>query len=321
MSLLPDFSHIYIEEAARTHRVTEALCARFPRATLVPIEHYKSVFNRPRQNWRLQKESLKLILAVKRDKFLYPGTHVMPDFGFENFYYTNQILNCLYDCQYCFLQGMYPTANVVIFVNNEDFFAEVDAKLQNEKPLYLCVSYDSDLLGFERIVPFCRDWIYFAQGRADLLLEIRTKSGNFEAIADCPPCANVILAWTLSPAAIIEKFEQKTASLEARLRSAAKAIACGWRVRVCVDPILPVAGWEDVYAEFAREVSQRLRGMHDLSVGVFRISEEQFKRAGFSKELRHSLEKQLVVRDGLVTLPAADAERIVGAVTQALRSE
>ena len=30
--------------------------------------------------------------------------------------------NCLFDCRYCFLQGMYNSSNFVIFVNYEDFF-------------------------------------------------------------------------------------------------------------------------------------------------------------------------------------------------------
>ena len=33
--------------------------------------------------------------------------------------------NCLFDCKYCFLQGMYSSANYVIFVNYEDYYDEI----------------------------------------------------------------------------------------------------------------------------------------------------------------------------------------------------
>ena len=33
--------------------------------------------------------------------------------------------NCLFDCKYCFLQGMYSSANYVIFVNYEDYYEEI----------------------------------------------------------------------------------------------------------------------------------------------------------------------------------------------------
>ena len=36
------------------------------------------------------------------------------------------MFNCIYDCDYCYLQGMYPSANIVVFVNHEDFFDAVD---------------------------------------------------------------------------------------------------------------------------------------------------------------------------------------------------
>ena len=35
-------------------------------------------------------------------------------------------MNCVFDCEYCYLKGMYPSANLVVFVNLEDIFAEVE---------------------------------------------------------------------------------------------------------------------------------------------------------------------------------------------------
>ena len=35
------------------------------------------------------------------------------------------MLNCIYDCKYCFLQGMFRSANFVIFVNYESFMNEI----------------------------------------------------------------------------------------------------------------------------------------------------------------------------------------------------
>src|SRR5687768_4267530 len=141
-SLQPSFSHIYVEEAAREYRDCAEVLARFPRAVQIPISTYKEVFNRSRQSFGDQKRSQKLILAVKRDGFLYPGSQMSPDCGYRNFYYNSLAMNCLYDCEYCYLQGLYPSANMVLFVNNEDFFAHTRAQLAKTSPLYLCLSYD-----------------------------------------------------------------------------------------------------------------------------------------------------------------------------------
>ena len=36
--------------------------------------------------------------------------------GFKKNYYFSHMLNCIYDCKYCFLQGMYNSANYVLFI-------------------------------------------------------------------------------------------------------------------------------------------------------------------------------------------------------------
>ena len=153
------FSHIYIEERALSYPFTDRIFQRFPKAERIIIGHYKNVFNRPRQDFVLQKQYPKLILAVKEENsFLYEGPEVCEDFGYDNFYYASTLLNCLYDCDYCYLQGLYPSANIVAFVNIEISLR----RLKNswlEGQLYLCVSYDTDLLAFEGLFSYTSCWI------------------------------------------------------------------------------------------------------------------------------------------------------------------
>jgi spore photoproduct lyase len=54
------FSHIYIEEAALKHPVTQSILGRFPHAKTIEIGHYKDLFNRSNQNFQVQKSSQKL---------------------------------------------------------------------------------------------------------------------------------------------------------------------------------------------------------------------------------------------------------------------
>ncbi|NSW91737.1 MAG: hypothetical protein HPY74_13895 [Firmicutes bacterium] len=194
----PCFSHIYIEKKALNHPNTKKILEHFREAEIIEINHYKDVFSRSNQNYSLHKNSLKLILAVKKEKLIYNGAQVCEDFGNIHFYYTSTMMNCIYDCEYCYLQGMYTTANIVIFVNIEDFFSEVE-NLLREHSVYLCISYDTDILAFENVIGYGRKWIDFAKKHENLKIEIRTKSANFKAIEDIDAQENVILAWTLSP--------------------------------------------------------------------------------------------------------------------------
>ena len=66
------------------------------------------------------------------------------------------MMNCIFDCEYCYLKGMYPSGNLVVFVNLEDIFAELEALLA-QKSIYLYVSYDADLVAIESLTGFVRE--------------------------------------------------------------------------------------------------------------------------------------------------------------------
>lgn len=71
------FSHVYVEEAAREHLRTRAILQRFPKSEVVFIDDYQNVFGRGRQDFWKQKASPKLILALKKDNFLYAGNDLL----------------------------------------------------------------------------------------------------------------------------------------------------------------------------------------------------------------------------------------------------
>ncbi len=273
------FSHIYVEKDAMAHPNTGKILSRFPRAVCIEINHYKDVFCRGHQNYLLQKKSPSLILAVKRNTYVYEGAPVCQSFGNRHFYYTSSVMNCFYDCEYCYLQGMYPSANIVIFVNLEDIFLETE-KLLKKFPVYLCISYDTDLLAFENILEYVKKWQAFAESRPDLTVELRTKSANLGILNQLTPLDNFIFAWTLSPDVIQRAYEHHTPSFEERISCIEKALDKGLRVRLCFDPLICRKDWQSLYADMIRTAFQRLPAdkINDVSLGVFRVSRDYLKQ-------------------------------------------
>jgi len=317
MSLEPSYSHIYVETGAEDYPFARSLLEKFPRARIINVRDYKEVFNRPDQDFGLQKQSPKLILAVKKDQFLYDGSRFVQDSNNQNFFYNALSLNCPYDCAYCYLQGMYNSANQVCFVNLEDFFSAAEQAIQNRRdpshPLYLCISYDTDLLGFESIAPYCREWIEFCRGRAsELLIEIRTKSANFSALADLPAEPNVILAWSLSPEEVCQRYERKTPSLKSRLKAMAQAAQAGWQVRLCIDPILPIENWEACYRELVDNIFMEIKteALLDAHLGVFRMSTDFFSNARKRRPTEAMFYRPWKREKGTITHPANEREAL-----------
>lgn len=273
------FSHIYVEKKAKDYENTKEILSKFKDAIKIEIDHYKDVFSRGKQNFVLQKNSPKLILAVKEDNLIYKGAEVCEDFGNQHFFYTSSIMNCIYNCEYCYLQGMYSSANIVVFVNIEDIFSKIE-RLLIKHPVYLSISYETDLLAFEGITSYTSKWMEFASKHSDLKIELRTKSANFNAISHIEPLDNIILAWTISPEEIISQYEKGTPSLDRRLESICNAMDKGWKVRLCFDPLIYIKDWKKYYNECIEKTFKTItvEKIYDVSIGVFRVSKDYLKR-------------------------------------------
>jgi len=274
------FSHIYIEEEIENYPLTTEILQKFPKAIKVSINNYKNVFNPYNQSFQAQKNKKKLILAKKRDNFIYSGSPVTDTFHRGKFYYNSLMMNCLYNCEYCYLQGMYNSSHIVVFVNIDDFFGETLKLLEIEEKVTLCISYDTDLLAMERFIPYASKWIEFASKIPELSIEIRTKSNSYKNISNLKPSKNIILAWTLSPEEVVKKFESDTPTLNRRIQSIREATRDGWRTRICIDPVLHIKNWKTIYKSLIHKIFEypELYEIEEITFGVFRINSEYLKK-------------------------------------------
>ena len=289
------FRHIYVEEALLQSPEAERILRKFPKAKVIPIKHYKDVFNRKKQGRLAQSHSRKLILAKKEGQRLYDGAVVCQDFSESHFCYTSLLMNCPFHCAYCYLQGMYPSSNLVMFLNLEDYFADCRKWIAEKGSLYLCISYDTDLLAMEGIYPYVEEFARFLNQENALRIEVRTKAGGeglWRKMQRLPLSSEgrkrMIFAFTLSPEEIIEEAEEGTARLSSRIFAIQKALEEGYLVRLCFDPMIYHPRWKELYGALLQEVFEKIpmEQIHDCSLGSFRISESYLKAMG--KALPHS---------------------------------
>ena len=269
------FTHIYVEERALSYPLTGEILNRLPDAEVIKIRHYKDVFDRKRQNAALQKKHQALVIAVRDGNRIFRGAPVCQSFGNKNFYYASSMMNCPFDCEYCYLKGMYPSSDMVVFVNLDDYRADVEEKLK-DGPMYVCASYDTDLIAMNGLTGHADFWKEMAKAHPDLIVELRTKAAP--EITD--DISNVIYAFTLSPEEAVSRYERSTASVSTRIRAAAKALDNGAKVRLCFDPIIKFPDHETAYKELVDEVSDviDLERLTDVSVGTFRISADYLNK-------------------------------------------
>ena len=283
------FQHIYVEEALLQSPDVERILRKFPKAKVILIKHYKDVFNRKKQGRLAQSHSRKLILAKKEGQRLYDGAVVCQDFSESHFCYTSLLMNCPFHCAYCYLQGMYPSSNLVMFLNLEDYFSDCRKWIAEKGSLYLCISYDTDLLAMEGIYPYVEEFARFLNQENALRIEVRTKAGGeglWRKMQRLPLSSDarkrMIFAFTLSPEEIIEEAEEGSARLSSRIFAIQKALEEGYLVRLCFDPMIYHPRWKELYSDLLEEVFEKIpmEQIHDCSLGSFRISESYLKAMG-----------------------------------------
>jgi len=268
---------VYVEREVAAHPRTARILARVKPRQVIACERYAEVFNRHNQNFRLQKAHPALILAAKHGRRLLP---VPAGYGFtaEPAYYFSHMLNCLYDCRYCFLQGLFRSAHYVLFVNYEDFVDDIRAQCATSSaPCWLFSGYDCDSLALNPLTEFAEFFISACAGIPNAWLELRSKSTQIRSLLAMPAMARCVCAFSLSPAAVVDAFEHRSPSLAARLAAIARLQDQGWPVGLRFDPLLPVADFEAVHSAFFDTVFAAIDAarLHSVTLGVLRLPRDQ----------------------------------------------
>ncbi len=283
LQLVHHFTRVFVEEEIRDLPAVGEIIGKIRSAagqpTVIPVAHYKDIFTRPRQDFTVQKRQPALILAKERSRYLHKGSERIDSWNNEQLHYNALVRNCVYNCDYCFLQGMHDSAHSVMFLNNADFIDAADKALEHH-PLYLSISYLSEILAFEPLYPYCAEWIDYAAGKTDMALEIRTKSDYYQSIANLKPAENVFLVWSLSPEEVSRRHERGCASFRNRLFAAGRAARDGWPLKLTFDPIILSENWRELYKNAIRETFLRIPAeqVSEVSFGVFRMNQGYLER-------------------------------------------
>lgn len=265
---------IYIEQAVHNHPRTLEILAQFPEAAHIPCNHYREIFNRNSQNFRLQKKQPALILARKTGNFVLP-TPGNYSIGARVNYYFSHMLNCIYDCRYCFLQGMFRSAHYVLFVNYEDF-ADAICKKNTEyrdTSLHFFSGYDCDSMALEPVTNFTRFFLPLFREKPEATLELRTKSTQIRSLLDTKPLDNCIVAFSFTPTVIAERLEHKTPAVHKRIGAMVKLQRQGWRLGLRFDPLIFESHYKQLYEDLFREIFSyiEVESLHSVSLGSFRL--------------------------------------------------
>ena len=297
------FDFLYVEAEIADHPRTRALIERFPNARVVPCERYGEVFNRTAQNFRLQKRRPALILAHKAGQRVLAAP-IGYGIGSERNFYFSHMLNCLYDCRYCFLQGMYRSAHMVVFVNYEDFQADISARIaESPDAPYFFSGYDCDSLAMEGITHFTADFLPYFADHPRAFFELRTKSVRIQTLRDTAPLANCVVAFSMPPPELAARFEVGAPPVARRLEALTTLQEQGWPIGLRFDPLIYDHNYQPHYRNLFAQVFARVRPdrLHSVSLGQLRLPRDIYKRMHRLYPDEPLLAYGLEDRDGMVS--------------------
>ena len=269
---------IFIEKKIFEHPRTTKILNVIKARNIIKIDHYGEIFNRNRQNFRIQKDNLNYIIATKKNNLVIPtptSTTLVKGYYFSHMY------NCIYDCDYCFLQGHFNSAYHVYFINYEDFEkAIVNESRKTKTKTWFFSGYDCDSLASEKITGFAEHFVPLFSRLENSILELRTKSSRTAELLKIKPNPNVVCAFSLNPQNIINLFEKGTPSLSSRMRAVKSLSEKGWKIGLRFDPLILAARHKDDYLELFELAVNCIPkdSIHSVSIGSLRLSESHHKK-------------------------------------------
>jgi len=182
---------LYIEKSVVSERQTKIILEKNPWAKVLIIDNYKNIFDK--QISGTQEKSLivaKVNNAVLKAPLWY---------GFSwPWYFLKTSLNCIFKCDYCYLQGIFKSDISVIFVNYEYIKNQILETLSQYKDNGIVWFYSSDYsdnLAIDWITNFSQEFIPFFGALANAKMEIRTKSNNINNLLYLNASNNIEIAF------------------------------------------------------------------------------------------------------------------------------
>lgn len=287
---IPEIDHIYLDKnAARAPLAKRVL--RALRDVPVTIVKNKNVFLREIGKMPLSAGKRKLWLTNFKGTFLKPCPATGTDYLCCRYRILNAQTHCPLDCTYCILQNYLNVPLITVYVNTGNIPREIDALIASRPRCLFRIGTGelTDSLALDPLTHLNEGLIRYVLGKK-MILEIKTKTAQIDHLPDIPK-KNVLVSWSMNPNAFIRTEEHKTASLDARLKSALKVLKKGYRLGFHFDPLLMLPGWKEQYAELLERLTSTVpeKEVMWISLGSLRypaplkkIMEERFPKTSIT---------------------------------------
>ncbi len=206
------------------------------------------------------KEGKKILLLARQKGKFVKSCPCTPNYIRCNYSIINLALNCPLDCSYCILQGYLKDPFLIIHVNLEDLWKELDVYLEKRKHIKVRIGTGelADSLALDLICECSKELITYFRKKKNAILEFKTKTLNISHLLSLEPSSNIVFSWSLNSEKVAAEEEKGAPSIRERLEVASRISEIGFPVGFHFDPLIHYPGWEEDYERVVRALFERI---------------------------------------------------------------
>lgn len=272
------WNEVYVEERLKDSPRVKNLLAKIQKEP-IHIERYNDIWGRSKKPYLQKRDSLNLFIAKKEGQLLKLAPDAYGLSGDPHYYFIHAY-NCIYECEYCYLQGYFNTPDIVLFVNHEEIIHEMEKVLSSHSGLvWFHAGEFSDSLALTHLTGELDLYHDFCKRNPRAMIELRTKSVNTRELEKLEPLPNLVVSFSLAPNDMAKRVDQKTPSTEARLRAMEKLSKLGWKLGAHFDPMVYESDFRKNYSELLIELKTKniSSQLEYLSLGVVRFTKDVYR--------------------------------------------
>ena len=274
---------LYVEKGVQSFAATANILQKLEAQRIEEVDDYQKHFSQRKTDYLKKRETRNVFIAAKRGALVKEAP---PAYGYGSddlHYYHIHAYNCVYECEYCYLQGYFSSPDLVLFVNHDEIIAEMRATAAKhaDRRVWFHAGEFSDSLALSHITGELEEYFRFFAETPNAWLELRTKSINLTALRSLQPLPNAVVSFSLSTHEQAARHDREAPSIAQRLAAMQRLKDLGFRLGVHFDPLIYTAEFsgrfDTVVAEMAAMVG--FTAIDYISLGVVRFAKDVYREA------------------------------------------
>lgn len=214
----------------------------------------------------------EFIVCSKRDLYCHPcpATKI---YRCCNYYTTDVMEGCPFDCSYCILQAYLGHKNIQVSADLELITQSIRQFGVEKRKIRMGTGELSDSLALDHIFPYTKLLIPLVNEYDNIQFEFKTKSANIANLLNLNP-RNIVVSWSLNPEKIVAGEEHLAAPVSKRLEAAKICAEAGYKVAFHFDPVISYDGWEKDYTGLIEMLANTVpeKQVEYISISTFRAT-------------------------------------------------